>query len=122
MTIKFLGAAGIVTGSKYLIETISKKLMVDCGVFQGLKEFRLLNWSGKRLPFNMHIEHIEGLSAHGDQNDLIDWLSEIKESPEKLFIIHGETKQSEALKQRIQETYHWDSEIPRLGTREEIIT
>lgn len=44
MTIKFLGATGTVTGSKYLLETGSKKLMVDCGLFQGLKELRLLNW------------------------------------------------------------------------------
>ncbi len=44
MTINFLGAAGTVTGSKYLLESGNKKLMVDCGVFQGLKELRLLNW------------------------------------------------------------------------------
>ena len=44
MTLKFLGAAGTVTGSKYLLETAGKKLMVDCGVFQGLKELRLRNW------------------------------------------------------------------------------
>lgn len=44
MTINFLGAAGTVTGSKYLLESGNKKLMVDCGMFQGLKELRLLNW------------------------------------------------------------------------------
>ena len=42
--ITFLGAAGTVTGSKYLIETPEKKIMIDCGLFQGLKELRLLNW------------------------------------------------------------------------------
>ena len=42
--IHFLGAAGTVTGSKYLIETPEKKFLVDCGLFQGLKELRLLNW------------------------------------------------------------------------------
>lgn len=40
----FLGAAGTVTGSKYLLELSGKKVMVDCGLFQGLKELRLLNW------------------------------------------------------------------------------
>ena len=44
ITIRFLGGAGTVTGSKYLLETKNKKLMVDCGVFQGSKELRLLNW------------------------------------------------------------------------------
>jgi metallo-beta-lactamase family protein len=46
--ISFLGAAGTVTGSKHLITTAYKKIMVDCGLFQGLKELRLLNW--EKLP------------------------------------------------------------------------
>jgi metallo-beta-lactamase family protein len=41
----FLGAAGTVTGSKYLVEAEGKKLLVDCGLFQGLKELRLRNWN-----------------------------------------------------------------------------
>jgi metallo-beta-lactamase family protein len=46
----FLGAAGTVTGSKYLVEAEGKRLLVDCGLFQGLKELRLRNWSS--LPEN----------------------------------------------------------------------
>ncbi|MBM9579407.1 MBL fold metallo-hydrolase [Leptospira sp. 201903070] len=48
--IHFLGASGTVTGSKYLIDTGKTKILVDCGLFQGLKELRLLNWS--TLPVN----------------------------------------------------------------------
>ena len=44
-TLSFLGAAGTVTGSKYLVTTIEgHKLLVDCGLFQGRKELRLRNW------------------------------------------------------------------------------
>ena len=46
----FLGAAGTVTGSRYLVEAEGKRLLVDCGLFQGLKELRLRNWNP--LPEN----------------------------------------------------------------------
>lgn len=42
--LRFLGAAGTVTGSKYLLATDKQKILVDCGLFQGLKELRLKNW------------------------------------------------------------------------------
>jgi len=42
--IRFLGAAGTVTGSKYSITVDDQKLLVDCGLFQGQKELRMRNW------------------------------------------------------------------------------
>ncbi len=67
ISIQFLGAVGTVTGSKYLLTIGSKKIMVDCGMFQGLKELRLRNWQS--LPIDVsevdavlithaHIDHI----------------------------------------------------------------
>jgi metallo-beta-lactamase family protein len=44
MKIKFLGAAGTVTGSKYLVHAAGKHILVDCGVFQGEKEWKDRNW------------------------------------------------------------------------------
>ena len=41
----FLGAAGTVTGSKHLVEHRGLRVLVDCGLFQGLKALRLLNWA-----------------------------------------------------------------------------
>src|SRR3984893_9180161 len=41
----FLGAAGTVTGSKYLVEAAGKRLLVDCGLFQGAKELTTRNWA-----------------------------------------------------------------------------
>ena len=41
----FLGAAGTVTGSKHLLEADGRRILVDCGLFQGLKELRLRNWA-----------------------------------------------------------------------------
>ena len=48
--IHFLGAARTVTGSKYLVEYNNKKLLVDCGLFQGKKELRERNWSPLSIP------------------------------------------------------------------------
>ncbi|MFZ5973211.1 MAG: MBL fold metallo-hydrolase RNA specificity domain-containing protein [Bacteroidota bacterium] len=48
--LKFLGAAQSVTGSKYLLELDNRKILFDCGLFQGKKELRLRNWNS--LPVN----------------------------------------------------------------------
>ncbi len=63
----FHGAAETVTGSKYLLEAEGASVLVDCGLFQGLKELRLRNWA--KLPFDArsvdacvlthaHIDHL----------------------------------------------------------------
>jgi len=49
-TIRFLGAADTVTGSRYLIQTDEARLLVDCGLFQGYKKLRQRNWA--TLPFD----------------------------------------------------------------------
>lgn len=65
--IGFHGAAGTVTGSKYLVEVNERRVLVDCGMFQGARELRLRNW--QPLPFapesvaaiiltHAHIDHI----------------------------------------------------------------
>jgi len=45
LNLSFLGGAGTVTGSKYLVEHEKHKLLVDCGLFQGFKALRLKNWA-----------------------------------------------------------------------------
>ncbi len=44
-SLTFLGAAGTVTGSKHLLDLGDHRILVDCGLFQGLKELRLRNWA-----------------------------------------------------------------------------
>src|SRR3954454_11732723 len=45
VSLTFLGAAGTVTGSKHLLEVDGRRILVDCGLFQGMKELRLRNWA-----------------------------------------------------------------------------
>lgn len=62
MNIQFLGGAGTVTGSKTLVETGGKRLLIDCGLFQGLKALRELNWA----PFPVGPETLDSvLLTHG---------------------------------------------------------
>lgn len=65
--IRFLGGAQSVTGSKYLLEINDIKILVDCGLFQGLKELRLKNWS----PFPVEVKTIHAViitHAHIDHS------------------------------------------------------
>src|SRR5262245_20549343 len=44
MRLTFLGATETVTGSKFLLEAEGRRILIDCGLFQGLKDLRLRNW------------------------------------------------------------------------------
>ncbi len=55
MRLSFLGAAGTVTGSRYLVESRGTRILVDCGLFQGLKQLRLRN----RAPFPVAPDDID---------------------------------------------------------------
>jgi metallo-beta-lactamase family protein len=57
MQLTFLGAAGTVTGSRFLISTPSRRVLVDCGLFQGLKQLRLRN----REPFPVAPAEIDAI-------------------------------------------------------------
>ena len=49
-SLSFLGATGTVTGSRYLIEAKGRRIIIDCGLFQGYKQLRLRNWNPFPVP------------------------------------------------------------------------
>jgi len=53
------------------------------------------------------------LSAHADANELMSWLSDFQQGPSCVFIVHGETETSEALRVRIDKELGWDAAVPR---------
>lgn len=74
MKLTFLGATGTVTGSKYLLEDGGRKVLVDCGLFQGLKELRLRNW--ERLPVDpAAIDAVILTHAHIDHSGYLPLLA-----------------------------------------------
>ena len=72
--LRFLGAAGTVTGSKYLVEFNGQSLLVDCGLFQGYKQLRLRN----RDPLPVLPNHIGAVlltHAHLDHSGYLPLLA-----------------------------------------------
>jgi metallo-beta-lactamase family protein len=73
LTVTFLGAAGTVTGSKYLVTTPHARVLVDCGLFQGLKELRLRNW--RPLPIDVaSLDAVVLTHAHIDHSGCLPLL------------------------------------------------
>ena len=69
-TLRFLGATGTVTGSRYLLEAEGRRILVDCGLFQGYKQLRLRN----RRPFPVRPKSIDTVlltHAHLDHSGYI---------------------------------------------------
>ena len=74
ISITFLGAARTVTGSKYLVESGGARIMVDAGLFQGLKELRERNWQPLPIPAST-IDAIVLTHAHLDHCGYLPRLS-----------------------------------------------
>lgn len=76
MRIDFLGGTGTVTGSKYLLTHAGRRLLVDCGLFQGLKQLRLRNWE----PLQVDAAHIDAVlltHAHLDHSGFVPRLVQL---------------------------------------------
>lgn len=70
VSVQFLGAAQTVTGSRFLLTHQGKRVLVDCGLFQGLKDLRLQNWE----PFPVDPRSIDAViltHAHIDHSGYI---------------------------------------------------
>jgi metallo-beta-lactamase family protein len=81
-------------------------------LLEGADEIKLF---GKYFPVHCNIENMEGLSSHADQKGLLDWMSDLKTKPEKIFLVHGEAQSADALRVKIKDVYGWEAEIPALN-------
>jgi metallo-beta-lactamase family protein len=86
-------------------------------LLEGATEIKIY---GKYYPVLAKILEIEGLSAHGDQNDLLNWLSDLKKKPEKVFLVHGENQPADELRIKINEKYGFDCAVPLMGQEIEL--
>ncbi|MFM9987138.1 MBL fold metallo-hydrolase RNA specificity domain-containing protein [Flavobacterium sp.] len=86
-------------------------------LLEGAKDIKI---HGKYYEVKANILEIESLSAHADQNGLLNWLSELKEKPTKVFLVHGENQAADELRIKIQEKYGFNTSVPLLGQEIEL--
>lgn len=67
---------------------------------------------GYEIPVVCHVERIEGLSAHADRTELLDWLKHFKSRPKNTFVIHGEAQVSKHFAATINKDFGWNATSP----------
>jgi len=78
-------------------------------IVNGEEEVRIL---GQQYPVNARIAKINGFSAHADKEELFEWLSELKNTPRKIFVVHGESESANEFGDYIREKTGWDVIVP----------
>ena len=128
-----IAGSGMVTGGRVLtylqqlIDESSTTILLVGYQAEGTRGRQLqegsheIRFYGKYYPVKATVKNIESLSAHADQKDLINWMSNIKNIPEKVFLIHGEPTALDAFRVKIRETYNWNVVIPKLTDIEEVM-
>lgn len=127
-----IAASGMVTGGRVLSYfehyiSIEKTTVIFVGYqAEGTRGRRLLEGAdeikiyGNYYNVRAKIFQIEGLSAHGDQEDLLNWLSALKNIPKCIYLVHGENLPADALRIKIQDRYHFKCKVPLMGNEIEI--
>jgi metallo-beta-lactamase family protein len=83
----------------------------------GATELKLL---GQYVPVRARIACLDGLSAHADYAEMIDWLRAAKLTPRSVFVTHGEPSASDAFRRRLRDAFGWNARVPELGETVEL--
>ncbi|MCM4173287.1 MBL fold metallo-hydrolase [Arenibacter sp. TNZ] len=128
-----IAGSGMVTGGrvltylKQLIDVSSTSVLLVGFQAEGTRGRQLLEGAhelkffGKYYPVKAKIHHLESLSAHADQSELMHWLKDIENIPETVFLIHGEPTSLDAFRVKIKDFYGWRVHLPKLNEVQEIM-
>lgn len=121
-----IAGSGMVTGGRVLtylqqyIDRAETTVLLAGYQAEGTRGRQLLDGAeeikfyGKYYQVKARVDILEGLSAHADQTELLDWASEIKEKPDHVFLVHGEPQSLDMMRVKLKDTYQWDAYIPEL--------
>lgn len=122
-----IAASGMITGGRvlsylerYIVKPENTIALVGYQA-EGTRGRKLLEGDktikmyGKIYPVKATVLLVEGLSAHGDQKDLLNWLTELRSKPEKIVLVHGESEASQGLSKKIKEDLEIACFIPERG-------
>jgi metallo-beta-lactamase family protein len=87
-------------------------------LIDGEKEVRIL---GQPVSVRAKIENIRGYSAHADQKQLLDWISNMRHTVKKVFVVQGDEEASEALAGVARDQLAIDAITPKLGEEVELV-
>lgn len=122
-----IAGSGMVTGGrvltylKYLLEKENTTVLLVGFMAEGTRGRQLLEGAnelklfGKYYEVKARIAHLESLSAHADQQELLQWMAGIKNIPEAVYLVHGEPTALDAFRSKIRDTFGWHVRIPKLG-------
>jgi len=122
-----VAASGMVTGGRvlsyleYYIGKPETTVIIVGYQAEGTRGRKLLEGAssikihGRYFDVRAKILEIKGMSAHADQEGLVQWLSELQDPPKKIFLIHGENEPADELRIKIQEKYGYQCKVALLN-------
>lgn len=122
-----IAASGMITGGRVLsyleryIDKPENTILLVGYQAEGTRGRKLLEGAkvikmyGKFYEVKASVFLVEGLSAHGDQKDLIYWLKDLKTPPKKIFLVHGEESALKGLKEKIENDLGYEVIQPKLN-------
>ncbi len=120
-----ISASGMCTGGRILHHLYNRLQNANDTVLfvgyqsEGTRGRRILDGEesikmfGYDIPVVCHVEKIEGLSAHADKEELLQWVANFQDKPKLTFVVHGELKSSTAFAETLHEKFGWNVQIPQ---------
>ncbi|MGD0551548.1 MAG: MBL fold metallo-hydrolase [Sedimentisphaerales bacterium] len=123
-TVVIIAGSGMCTGGRikhHLVNNISRKesTIMFVGyqavgtlgriIVEGAKKVRIL---GEEYKVKAKVVQINGISAHADRNDMLNWLKNFKSPPKQIFLVHGEVESAQAFGAFLRDKTGWQVSIP----------